>query len=58
MTEDKKMPQDMKVLHSSLIAIMDILVEKGVVSLDELNQKLKETDKEVEKAISEEREII
>ena len=42
--------QEIDVLHSGLMAIEELLVEKGIVTLSELNLKIKNAQNECENA--------
>ncbi len=42
--------EEIDILHSGLMAIEELLVEKGIVTLDELNTNIKKAQKECDEA--------
>jgi hypothetical protein len=50
--------KERKVVNTTLMALMSILLDKGVFTEEELNQKFMEANEEVERAYHEHREVI
>lgn len=46
----KQFIEEIDVLHSGLMAIEELLISKGVVTLDELNSSIRKTKKECNEA--------
>lgn len=53
----KELLQEIDVLHSGLMAVEELLVEKGIVTLEELNLKIGKAKSECEQARKDGRKI-